>query len=414
VDLVLSTIALCNPGGTETYVLTVAEELQRLGHEVTLYAPETGAMAELGRERGLRIVSSPRDLPDMVDAIYAQESVTALPMAESYPHVPLLYGVHADEYGLSVPPQLPGFASAIVVLHERVARRARAFAHGPEIVRLRQPVDMVRFSPRGPLRDPPRRVLLLGNYLFGDRRRLLLEACAESGLECIEVGTRSGSLLARPEQVICDADIVVGKARAIVEAMACGRAAYVFDHNGGDGWVTPERYHVLEADNFGGQAEAVGVDRDRFRRDLDHYRPDMGVANRELAVVNHSAGKHAQELVALARRVQRREEAPPSVLGEMGRLVRIGWQEEARALGLAFEVHHVRAEQERLRVELERTRAELGQAGAALEHARERAEEAERLARDACEREQALVQMRRVRLGLALARPLDRLRRLRS
>ena len=65
-----------------------------------------------------------------------------------------------------------------------------------------------------------------------------------------------------------DADIVIGKARVIVEAMASGRAAYVYDHNGGDGWVTPERYELLEADNFGGQAEPVAADRARLRADL--------------------------------------------------------------------------------------------------------------------------------------------------
>ena len=81
-----------------------------------------------------------------------------------------------------------------------------------------------------------------------------------------------------------DADIVIGKARVIVEAMASGRAAYVYDHNGGDGWVTSERYALLEADNFGGQAEAVAADLERLRSDLKAYRPDMGVANRQLAV----------------------------------------------------------------------------------------------------------------------------------
>ena len=41
---------------------------------------------------------------------------------------------------------------------------------------------------------------------------------------------------------MADADIVVGYGRSVLEAMAMGRAAYVWDHAGGDGWVTPETY----------------------------------------------------------------------------------------------------------------------------------------------------------------------------
>ncbi len=36
-------------GGTETYTLTVAMELDRLGHDVAVYSPNHGAMAEFAR-----------------------------------------------------------------------------------------------------------------------------------------------------------------------------------------------------------------------------------------------------------------------------------------------------------------------------------------------------------------------------
>jgi hypothetical protein len=84
---------------------------------------------------------------------------------------------------------------------------------------------------------------------------------------------------------------VIGKARVIVEAMACGRAAYVYDHNGGDGWITRETYERHAADNFAGQSTLEVVDASRLRRDLGEYRPEMGPANRDLAVLHHSAAR---------------------------------------------------------------------------------------------------------------------------
>ena len=61
-----------------------------------------------------------------------------------------------------------------------------------------------------------------------------------------------------------NADIVVGKSRAALDAMACGRAVYLYDMFGGDGWVTPDTYAAMEADQFAGQAtdRVIGVEGD--------------------------------------------------------------------------------------------------------------------------------------------------------
>jgi hypothetical protein len=202
--------------------------------------------------------------------------------------------------------------------------------------------------------------------------------------------------------VLNDADIVVGKARVIVEAMACGRAAYVFDAFGSDGWVTPESYPRLEADNFSGQTGSPPVDVERLRRDLELYRPDMGAANRELAVVHHSANKHAVELVELFERLVPRNGEQTAPLRELGRLVRVQWGIEERALAAAAEARRLRAENEGLT----RRVLELEPAAAAVP-------ELERIAREAHDALRDLLAQRRVRLGLALARPLDVIRRLR-
>jgi hypothetical protein len=55
--------------------------------------------------------------------------------------------------------------------------------------------------------------------------------------------------------------------------MACGRAVYVYDMFGGDGWVTPEAYPALEADHFAGQATDRVIGPAELERDLaDHHR----------------------------------------------------------------------------------------------------------------------------------------------
>jgi hypothetical protein len=400
-EIVLGMYRLRDPGGTEHYTLVTAEHLQKLGHEVTVFTEEAGPMAELARARGVRVAESEEELPRTVDVVYAQESITTYRLAARYRQAPLVVATHAHDYDLSVPPQLPGLVSAVVVTHDRVGRRAAAFAADAELVRLRQPVDVARFEPRGSLREPPRRLLTLGNYLNGDRARVIDDACSKLGIEVVRVGALHGGVL-EADRVLNDADIVVGKARVIVEAMACGRAAYVFDTFGSDGWVTPETYARLEPDNFSGQTGSPPVDVQRLRSDLELYRPEMGAANRELAVVNHSASKHAVELVELFERLAPRTTPQTAPLRELARLVRVQWGIEERALTAAAEARRLRDENQRLHERV-----------LELEPAAASAPELERSARKAHQAVRDLLAQRRVRLGMALARPLDVLRRLR-
>ena len=444
-EIVLGFFRLNKPGGAEHYTLTAAEQLQRLGHGVTILVEEVGQMAELARRRGLRVTAVEGVLPDDADVLYAQETMSAYRLAARYPGVPLAYHVHAVDFVLSVPPQVPDIVSAVVTMHDRVERQARALGVQAPIVRLRQPVDLERFSPRGSLRQPPRRVLALGNYLHGDRDRVLDDACSETGLELVRIGVHRGNDVLESQAVLNDTDIVVGKARVIVEAMACGRAAYVYDVTGSDGWVTPESYPRLAADNFSGQTGTPAVDLDRFRSDLSLYRPDMGVANRELAIVNHSANRHAVELVELFQSLAPARTPVGAPLREMGRLVRLQWQTEERAFGLAGEARVVREELQRVQqraAELEQEAArvpQLEQAAAQVPLLEARIRELEQWSheleagiheleagiheRDAGIREleaahtksaealQHVLRQRRVQLGIALARPLDLFRR---
>jgi hypothetical protein len=106
-EVVLGMYRLGDPGGTEHYTLIVAEQLQRLGHAVAIFTEETGAMGDLARSRGLQLATREEELPSEVDIVFAQESITAYRLAAAFPTAPLVYSVHAADFDISVPPQLP-------------------------------------------------------------------------------------------------------------------------------------------------------------------------------------------------------------------------------------------------------------------------------------------------------------------
>jgi hypothetical protein len=315
-------------------------------------AVDRGAFAEAAEARGVRVATPGQEPEAPPDAILTQDAPTAYELAERYPGVPQVFRACSDDHDFQLPPALPGVASAVVVASERVAVRVRATAAPAPIVRLRHPVDIRRFAPMRPVAARPRRALVLGNYLDGARYDALEAALGAAGIECRRVGHPAPPTLA-PEVEMNDADIVVGKARVILEAMACGRAAYVYDIGGRDGWVTPDRYEAMEADNFAGQATDLPLDPEALAADLAAYDPAMGDANRDLALRHHHAGRHAERLVTLFRELGAAGAAAPDAAGELARLGRRQWVAERDAMNLRRELGGVLERFAPVREELE-------------------------------------------------------------
>ena len=116
-----------------------------------------------------------------------------------------------------------------------------------------------------------------------------MEAWEAAGVDCVQLGMQT-EVVADPRPAMRAADIVVAKARAALEAMSCGRAVYLYDQFGGDGWITPDNYPSFEADHFAGQGTTGPRSRADLAADLGLYNPDMGIANSELIHLTMALG----------------------------------------------------------------------------------------------------------------------------
>ncbi|HEY1237085.1 MAG TPA: hypothetical protein VGE91_02025, partial [Solirubrobacterales bacterium] len=81
-QIVLGTLELGAIGGAATYTLTVAGQLQLLGHDVTVFAGETGELAEEAERRGIRVAPGEDALPEACEVVYAQDRPTAYLLAD--------------------------------------------------------------------------------------------------------------------------------------------------------------------------------------------------------------------------------------------------------------------------------------------------------------------------------------------
>ncbi|MGH2905615.1 MAG: hypothetical protein ACRDKI_02460 [Solirubrobacterales bacterium] len=344
--IVFAIHTLAHSGGTESYMTTVADQLQRAGHDVFIYSAEDGPTGETARGMGIRVVNSVREIPEATDVFLVQDGIAALELLDVRPEVPQVYNWHSELNDVQLPPQIEGVTRLIVTLHANAQRRIASLAVKPPVLRLTQPIDTKRFMSLQPLPNQPRKLLALSNYLRGDRREMLASACATAGIEFRQVGAHGDSVTETPELEINAADIVVGKARVALEAMACGRAVYVFDAFGGDGWITPSTYSEFEASCFAGNARRRHLNVEQLAAEFAEYDPSMGVANRDLVVEHHSAMRHAGELVEAIERVldEPRVTPPNDNAFELARMARLKWRHEGTAVQLSEEIARLREE----------------------------------------------------------------------
>ena len=378
--VVMATESLDAIGGSETYLHTVAGNLVRLGHRVTVHALRHGTMADQVRDVGAEVVFED-GLPETCDAILVQDSGMAYALAERWPDRPQVFVCHSALFDLQLPPLLPVPGSVVVTLSDRNGERIRALPGDHEIVRLRQPIDSVRLAPRGAPAARPRKALLLGNYLVDDALALIVEEWSAAGVAMVQVGTVTQPVL-DVAAAVAAADIVVGKGRAVLDGMSCGRPAFVYDAFGADGWVTPASYDAMESDAFAGQALPQVLGPSELRGALDAYDPAMGQANRELILKHHQDRKHTESLVAVFKRLGS-VDPPTTPSAELARLSRLRWRAEFEAIDLRRQLATVTGELRRAEVELADSREQLLVAEQRLLVSEQRRRRRARAARDA-------------------------------
>ena len=328
--VLVSYLRLKHPGGTEVYALTVAEQLERLGHDATLVTWLEGAMSERARARGLRVIAPDAVNPGTAEVIVASDAATLLTLAERDPTAVRIMAMHSVEYNAQTPPQLPDACQAVVVMSDRVQRRAEALAITPRVVRLRHPIDLDRYRLLPWPQRPPRRAAIFGHIAGGARPDAFAAACRSAGLEPSVVGLPGGTATTEPEQAIGQVDVVVGIGRCALEGATARRPVYVAGPAGVDGWLRPELYTTLERDGFSGQA-ITRTDGMLPEELADPPSPDEVQVLYEQVTRGHDARVHAEELIALARELG----APPGPVrgpvDEISRLVRLELNARERA-----------------------------------------------------------------------------------
>jgi hypothetical protein len=270
--VLLTNITLATRSGTELFVRDLALGLLRRGHRPAVYTLDPGAVAEEIAAAGIEVVSDLRLLETPPDVIHGHHSVPLMAALGHFAAAPAIFVVHDRVQWTDAPPRHPRLRRYVAVddrCRERFAEAGLPPEHCSVILNA---VDLERFAARPPLPPRPRRALLFSNYASEEGvARAVREACAARGMTLDTLGALMGGGDPHPEVILPAYDLVFGKARCALEALAVGCAVVICDVAGIGGLVTPENFARLRRLNFGRATQLEPVSPAALEREIDRY-----------------------------------------------------------------------------------------------------------------------------------------------
>ena len=270
--------------GTELYVRDLGLELLRQGHHPVVFTPVAGAVAEELREARIPVVERLEQVefsPDIIHGHHSHQVVSAL---LHFTNTPAIFLCHDSVAWHDDPPLFPRILRYVPVDDTCRDRVVGAGVPAGRVQIIRNFVDLRRFVPRPPLPIQPKRALVFSNLAKnGNYFDRIVQACAFRDIQIEVAGGSSGRLLARPEEVLGQYDLVFAKGKAAMEAMAVGCAVVLCDEIGLGPLVTAQRFDELRAVNFGRRSLSNPITPQNLLSEIAGYYPgDAAEVSRRL------------------------------------------------------------------------------------------------------------------------------------
>jgi len=295
--------ALKDIGGTESWTQTMAAELLRRDHDVMIYTLMPGRAAEL-MPAGATVVEEVPDGP--WDLILVNHN-TCLGMVQPLDGVKI-FTSHGPFHPLEK--FKPG-ADAYVAVSEEVWACGVLAGMRPNVIR--NPIDMEMFFPSGTIARPDQDALIV----LKNREACLMaqEACLRAGLTRTRIAHREIDPIDDMPPEMPKYRAVLGGGRGILEALACGCAAFLLNSmntNVGlrvisDGWATQENMPDFRQFNCSSRYAGTEMDLESLAEALKDVPIRTGW-DRSYIHENNDVVKIADQYLALADKVARRQE----------------------------------------------------------------------------------------------------------
>jgi hypothetical protein len=316
--VLITNCTLASRTGTEIVVRDLALGLRAAGQTASIYSPELGEIASELQAQGITVVGDLHQLPHAPDIIHGHHHVETLEALLHFPHVRGLFVCHDRSIWMSAPPRLDRIRRFVAVDHNCLERLTIDYAIPEAMTRVNfNSVDLDRFCARSnALPSRPSRALVFSNYAStGTHLEAVQVACAMLDLPLEVIGAGVGKSTDAPEQVLGQYDVVFGKARCAIEALASGAAVVLCDAQGLGPMVSMRELAELRRWNFGRRVLREPLDPTAIANQVRRYDPA------DAAAVSAYIRNHASLPIAIDQYLQLYNEilAEPAPAASLGR-----------------------------------------------------------------------------------------------
>jgi hypothetical protein len=259
--------------GAETATRDLVLGLAALGEVPLIYTPDPGCVSEEIQEAGITVVNDLRAVPFQPDIIHGNQHPEMIEALMAFPEARGIFICHARLAWPATPPLTNRIQHYVAVDHNCLERLTEDYAIPSDNVSvIFNSVDTVRFAQRSPLPERPQRALVFSNYATEDNfLPAIRAACRQIDLPLDVVGSGAGKLVARPQEVLPEYDVVFAKARCALEAMAVGNAVILCDQTGLGPMVNSREVAELRKWNFGMRTLQSPITPMRILAELNRY-----------------------------------------------------------------------------------------------------------------------------------------------
>jgi hypothetical protein len=270
---------LIHRAGSELFTIEVASELGKRGHDVAVFCPRFGDLADILFPAGVWIKPRLAEIPWIPDIIHGQHHLQAMAAIACFSKVPAVYHCHGYFPWVEQVPVHPRIRAYVMMCQWMVRGLEPKFGIPRErVVVVPNFVDTKRFSHVRTPPDRPRRAVLFSNAGLPAYELAKLESgCRKEGLSLDKIGMIYGTQQPRPEIFLPDYDLVFAVGKSALEALACGCAVIPVIRGQAGHLITMENFEDWAHSNFSPRyyASAAQIDTSWLNGELRSYSPKI-------------------------------------------------------------------------------------------------------------------------------------------
>jgi len=284
-------------GGSETFTYALIEELLERGYTVEYFTFFKGIVSSrIENDLKVSFMNSKK-----YDLILANHNTCVRFLSRKGILIQTCHGIFPKEE------QPDDHADGHVAISKEVAEHLKSLEFPSKMIH--NGINCERYQPKKPIHTKLQNVLSLSQSEIANAK--IQEACKKLNLNFSKLNKNTNPVW-NVEDLINEADLVLGLGRSAFEAMACGRATVVFDERAysksyADGYMTPELIDQCIVNNCSGRYSKKEFDTADLIHEFSHYKSDDGALMRAYALTHFNIKLQVEEYLSYSKSLTKKK-----------------------------------------------------------------------------------------------------------